>query len=362
MTLYCGWDLHKKYSQIAVMDSEGKILKNQRVDHQPLELLQEVFQDLEEKPVVAIEATSNWYWMYELLESLGAEVKLVHPKKAKAIASAKVKTDKLDAQVLAHLLRANLLPESYIPPHAIRDLREELRYRAALVMTRTTIKSRVRHLLGRLGIDIPSQTLWKPTGRQTVNAMNLPDPFCKAWRGYCSVLDALDQEIAKAEKALLRKEHKERGEVKLLTTIPGVGLLSALFLLSEIGDIRRFREAKQFCSYCGLTPSVHSSGESHYTGHITKQGSKWLRWILVEDATIAVRCAGPLQEMYLRLKRKKGHPIAVVACARKLAKYIFHMLKKNKTWEENLKIIYGGSARAARMVFKSMTEKLNGQP
>ena len=120
----------------------------------------------------------------------------------------------------------------------------------------------------------------------------------------------------------------------LLMTIPGVGYYSALLIKSEIGDVKRFPSAKQLCSYAGLVPSTHASGNVCYHGHITKQGSKWLRWILIEAAIHAAKRTGPLRRFYYKVERKKGGKVAKVATARKLLEWIYHMMRDCKTFRQ----------------------------
>jgi transposase len=196
----------------------------------------------------------------ELLEELELEPHLVHPSRWKAIASARLKNDKVDARTLAQLLRADLLPEAWIAPPEIRDLRALLRHRASLVRLATGRKNRVHAVLAEL----------PPTPRAII-------------QDCCGVLDTLAGPIARLEGeigALAKPDPR----VQALMALPGVGKLTAMTLLAEIGDIGRFPTARKLCAWAGLTPQVRNSDRKVRHGHITKQGSPWVRWILQEAA------------------------------------------------------------------------------
>jgi len=228
-----------------------------------------------------VEATGNWYYLYELLEGKTPNISLAHPLKTRVIAEARIKTDKISSGVLAHLLRTDLLPKAYIPNRETRDLRETLRYRASLVKVRTQLKNKVHSILSKNGVSSPFTDLFGKDGLRFLKDVQLRSCYRQALDGYLGIieyLNALIQEVS--------DEIDERAELsqqaKLLMTIPGIGPYSALLILAEIGDIKRFPDARHLVSYAGLALSVHSSGGKTYHGHITKSGSRWLRWILIE--------------------------------------------------------------------------------
>ena len=167
----------------------------------------------------------------------------------------------------------------------------------------------------------------------SLHSLPLPENYKIALEGYLSVLDNVRQEIRTASKWAQQLAEANRDST-LLMTIPGVGFYSALLIKSEIGDVKRFASAKQLCSYAGLVPSTYASGNACYHGHITKQGSRWLRWILIEAAIHAVKRTGPLRRFYYKVERKKGGKVAKVATARKLLEWIYHMLRDGKTFKE----------------------------
>ena len=279
------------------------------------------------------EATPSWYWLYDHLEDKGFKVKLSHPLKTKAIAYAKVKTDKVDSATIAHLLRSNLLPLSYVPEKPVRLNRELLRYRASLVKIQTDIKNKVHTILAKNNISHGYSDLFDEEGMAFLHSLSLPEDYRLTLEGYLSVLDNVRREIQVASKRV-QQLAEEDSDALLLMTIPGVGYYSALLIKSEIGDVKRFPSAKQPCSYAGLVPSTYASGNTCYHGHITKQGSRWLRWVLIEAAIHAVKRTGPLRRFYCEVERKKGGKVVKVATARKLLEWIYHMMRGGKTFKE----------------------------
>jgi len=318
------------------MDDKGKIISQKKLpsNGQIIDFLKEFDDSME----VAIEATPSWYWLYDHLEDEGFKVKLSHPLKTKAIAYAKVKTDKVDSATLAHLLRSNLLPLSYVPEKPVRLNRELLRYRASLVKVQTGIKNKIHTILAKNNISHGYSDLFGKEGMAFLHSLPLPENYKMALEGYLSVLDNVRREIRIASKKVEQLAEADRDST-LLMTIPGMGYYSALLTKSEIGDVRRFPSAKQLCSYAGLVPSTYASGNACYHGHITKQGSRWLRWILIEAAIHAVKRPGPLRRFYFKVERKKGGQIAKVATARKLLEWIYHILKDGKSFQEVEKVV-----------------------
>jgi len=329
--LYTGLDLHKSFSYITTMNDKGEIIGQKKLpsNGEVVEFLKEFGERME----VAIEATPSWYWLYDHLEDEGFKVKLSHPLKTKAIAYAKVKTDKVDSATIAHLLRSNLLPLSYVPEKPVRLNRELLRYRASLVKIQTSIKNKVHTILAKNNISHGYSDLFGKEGMTFLHSLSLSENYRIALEGYLFVLDNVRREIQVASKRV-QQLAEEDSDALLLMTIPGVGYYSALLIKSEIGDVKRFPSAKQLCSYAGLIPSTYASGNTCYHGHITKQGSRWLRWILIEAAIHAVKRTGPLRRFYYKVERKKGGKVAKVATARKLLEWVYHMMRGGKTFKE----------------------------
>jgi transposase len=261
----------------------------------------------------------------ELLEELELEPHLVHPSRCKAIASARLKNDKVDARTPAQLLRADLLPEAWIAPQATRDLRALLRHRATLVRLSTSCKNRVHAVLADRGIG-EDRGLWTGPGRAWLADLELP-PIPRAIIDDCGgLLDALATPIARLEREI-HALAKPDSRVQALMGLPGVGKLTAMTLVAEIGDIARFPTARKLCAWAGLTPQVRNSDRKVRHGHITKQGSPWVRGILQEAAQTAKR--HPMfATTYAQLAHRRGNNIATVAIARRLLARSFHILKQ----------------------------------
>jgi transposase len=322
---YVGFDIHKRFTFYTQMDATGEIQRQGKLENTH-EALAAFFADIDEPAQVALEASINWYHLYDLLESLHIPVTLAHPLRTRAIAEAKIKTDKVDSTILAHLLRADLVPSAYIPPQPIRDLRELLRYRAALVRMQTSIKNRVHAILLKHGYQCPYTDAFGRQGRAWLDTLPLRPVYQHALHGFLQILDVLRTQIREASR-LIDQEAKATPVVQTLCTLPGVGHYTALLILAEIGDVKRFAHPKQLVSYAGLAPIVRASGGHIQTGHLSKQGSAWLRWILVEAAQHAPRRPGRYRDLYNRLARRKGTKIARVAVARELLIKAYWMLR-----------------------------------
>mgnify|MGYP001583575953 CR=1 FL=1 len=323
--MFVGVDYHKKYSIATKMDNKGRISEQVRLSNDPETLLRYA-ESLPKGSKIALEATGSWYYFYELLESRCPEIYLAHPLKTRAIAEAKIKTDKIDSTILAHLLRADLLPISYIPPREIRDMREILRYRASLVSLRTSVKNKVHAVLSKNGIEIQYSDIFCKKSITYLQELKIRDCYKQEINGYIRLIEVLHILIAEVTETI-KKIVIENHEAKLLMTIPGISYYSALLIISEIGDIKRFSSARKLCSYAGLVPSVHSSGGKTRYGSITKQGSKWLRWILVEQSHHFKNGSPRLMKMYERIAKSHGKNIARVAVAREMLKIIYYMLR-----------------------------------
>jgi transposase len=322
--VYVGMDVHRKRTQVAILDESGCELTNRNVISDPVEIAK-VLEGLEPGTQVAFEAGYGWSWLAELLEDLSLEAHLAHPRGCKAIASAHLKNDKVDARMLAHLLRTDLLAEAWIAPPEVRDLRALLRYRASLVRSKVSAKNRIHALLADQGLQT-SQTLWTVKGREWLQGIQLSPVRRQVMDGLLCLIDALDPLITAAEKEIAARA-KPDPRVQALMALPGIGRRTAMMLVAEIGDISRFPTARKLCAWAGLTPSVHNSDRTVRHGHITKEGSVWVRWVLTEAAQIARRYP-PFDRTWEEIARRRGGKIATVALARKLLARSFHVLKQ----------------------------------
>jgi transposase len=332
---YVGVDLHKRFSQVTVIDKNGGKVDERRIDNDR-EVLSQYFSRLPAGTGVAVESTSNWYWLAEVLEEAGMEMSLSHPLKTKLIASARVKTDRIDANCLAQLLRTNFLPTCHIPDKEQRELKQLIRYRISLVRMRTKLKNAIQNVLAARNIEVPEVSdLFGKKGKEFLRGVKLDQMDRLRVDGYLRVLEVIEGEIKELNK-MVRERAKESEEAKRLMTIPGISYFSALTILSEIGDINRFPKAKHLASYAGLNPSVRESADKLRRGHISRMGSSWLRWIMVECAQVAARRSRAFKSFHQRIRNKKGYNMATVATARKMLEVIYHVLKDRSDYKEAL--------------------------
>ncbi|MBC7343099.1 MAG: IS110 family transposase, partial [Clostridia bacterium] len=252
---------------------------------------------------VALEATGNASMIYDILTARGAQVVVVNPIKTRAIAEARIKTNKVDAEILVRLLAADFICASWVASKKERELRTLLHHRAALKKQVVGVKNRVHAVLARHAITVPASDLFGVKGRQFLRELEeLPEVEKIVLTSNLKVLEALEEEITAIEKELNLRAITLDG-LEILLGIPGIDVLAALTILAEVGDIKRFTSAKKLASFSGLVPSVHQSGKTRYTGHITKASRSMLRWILIQVALQAVRHPGTLRDFFLRLKK-----------------------------------------------------------
>jgi transposase len=327
MTVYVGMDVHRKRSQIAIVDDTGEEQRNRNLPNDPAELMP-ILGGLPPGTPVAFEAAYGWGWLVELLEELELEPHLVHPSRCKAIAAARLKNDKVDAATLAQLLRADLLPEAWIaapshpgsagvaappgqPDPAVDDGQESHPRGPGRPRDPPADRAVDRHRPGLAG-----------------RAGAAADPRAIV-QDYLALLDGLADPIARLEHQIATLARPDP-RVQALMALPGIGRLTAMTLVAEIGDIARFPTARKLCAWAGLTPAVRNSDRKVRHGHITKQGSPWVRWILQEAAQTAKK-RPPFADTYAQLARRRGNRIATVAIARRLLARSFHILTQLET-------------------------------
>ncbi len=322
--LYLGVDLHKQSCWVTVLDADGHQLDSRKLGTEKWELV-EYFGKVQKPAAVAVEATFNWYYFLNVIEPLGLELHLVHPWKTRAIASARIKHDKLDSRVLAELLRTGFLAEAWIAPREVREERQLLRYRVHTVQWSTRSKNCIHAVLNRNGIRSPLRSPFGPQGRAFLEKAELPGTDRWEVQGQLERLDLLGGQVRELDREI-RKRSQASPIAQALEEIPGVGSFTASLLMAEIGDFRRFPSAKHLASYTGLVPSLYASGEHRWAGAITKQGSSILRWALVQAAHRAA-LSPRFQGYYQRHRQKHGAGRATVALARKLAVIAYYRWK-----------------------------------
>jgi len=254
-----------------VIDQDGQVLANRNVPNGAEPILK-VIGGLPLGTPAAFEACYGTSWLVELLEDYGFAPHLVHPSRCKAIASARLKNDKVDAAILGQLLRADLLPEAWIAPPPVRAVRALLRHRVYLVRLRTRLRNRIHAIVADYGYDRPAGGYWTGPGRAWLASLQLPAVFRELVEDYLGLIDALQQRIDRLDWEI-RQRARSDPRVTVLTQLPGVGPFTALVILAEVGDVSRFASARQLASWAGLTPTVRGSDRVAHYGHISKQGS-----------------------------------------------------------------------------------------
>jgi len=322
MSVYVGIDVHRNRSQVAVIDEGGKVLVNRNVTNGVKSVLS-VIGSLPAGTPAAYEAAFGWGWLLELLEGYGFEPHMVHPLQCKAIASARLKNDKVDAAILAQLLRADLLPEAWIAPPEVRQLRALLRHRVQLVRLRTLLRNRIHAVLADHGHGRP-EGCWSGPGRAWLAALELPAVSREVIDDDLTLIDAVEEPVGRLDREV-HQQARSDPRVTVLTRLPGVGEFTALVLLAEIGDISRFGSARKLAAWAGLTPTVRGSDRTVRHGHISEQGPAWVRWVLCQAAQTARRHPD-FAPGYEALARRRGRKIATTAVARKLITRAYHLL------------------------------------
>jgi transposase len=328
---FAGLDLHKKEVEAALVDDQGNILHRSRfpATREALEAFAKA--RLARDTAVAVEATTNTWPVAAILQPLVARLVVSNPLRTKAIASAKIKTDKVDALALAQLLRTGYLPEVWIPDQETKLMRQRSTERAMLSADRTRIKNRIHSVLHQRLIQAPAGDLFSRKNLLWLKQLPL-DPFGRdALDRHLRQLDRVEQELAALTQQIAVHAH-QTPEVKLLMTLPGVDFTVAETILAALGDLSRFPTPDQAASYLGLVPSTRQSGDHCYHGPITKQGARHARWLLVQAAQHAALHPGPIGAFFRRIAKKKNRNVAVVAVAHKLVVLAWHMLNNNEPY------------------------------
>jgi len=329
MHRFVGLDVHKAFIYAVVLDKEGNQLFERKLKSHPHEIDSLLTTLPPEDTTIAIEACSTWQYVYDYLFDSGYHgLVLANPLQVRLIATSRKKTDKHDAKVLADLLRTNMLPQSYAAPRDVREQRQITRHRASLVRIRTEIKNKVHAILLRHGMDYYESDVFTQKGIEYLKSLDMPACDRFELDSYISVIEHINGQISGTNE-IVESYADAHPHARLLMTMPGIDYYSALTICGEIGDVHRFPHVKKLVSFAGLNPSVHQSGNTLRTGHISKQGNRNLRWILVQCANVAVRHDKCMAEFYKRLRQTKCHNVAIVAVARKMLGRIYVMMKLN---------------------------------
>jgi transposase len=331
MIRYIGLDVHKRVIEACAIDEKGHVVLRERFTLTRERLTKFAQEKLSRDDHVALEATTNTWAVVNVLKPFVAEAVVSNPLATKAIASAKVKTDKVDALVLAQLLRLDYLPRVWEPDEQTQEMRRLCSRRSSLVADRTTIKNRIHSVLAMRLLAPPVLKLFSAAGLAWLRHLELDAEGRFLVDSDLRLLGHVEAEIAALDKILVHKAHADP-RVKLLMTQPGVDYHVAQAVLAALGDIKRFRDGDHAASYLGLAPKTRQSADHCYHGPISKAGSGHARWMLVQAAQHVRNHPGPLGVFFRRLAKKKNHNVAVVATARKLVVIAWHMLTKGEPY------------------------------
>jgi transposase len=328
---YVGVDLHKAVATFHILNRDGKTLTTGDFDVTPEAIKQFAATHLRRSDHVAVEVTSNTWAFARLIKPDVAKVVVSNPMKTKAIAEANVKTDKVDARVLADLLRCDYLPSVWVPSPAIEDNRALAARRTALVNQRTAIRNRIHAVLARRLISVPEGGLFSTKGMAWLEKLEL-DPFDRALiDSDLRLLEEIERQSNVIDTMIIQESYDDP-DVQLLMTLPGVDYTTAHALKSTLADVTRFPEPDKAASYLGLVPSVKQSASKCFHGPITKAGATQVRWLLIQAAQSVSRHPGPLGAFLRKLERRKNRNVAVVATARKMVTIAWHMLKNKEPY------------------------------
>jgi transposase len=325
-----GCDFHPGFQQLAIFDNQTGEISYRRLKHP--EEARAFYASLKEKALVGMEACGHSQWFERMLAGLGHELWIGDAARIRASVVRAQKTDQRDAEHLLKLLVEQRFPRLWVPSAEERDVRQLLVHRHQRVRMRTQVKNQLQAVALNQGVQ-KKRKLWSKAGREQLEKLELL-PFAAQRRDeQLKMLEALDEQIAALTK-LVAAEAEKRPAAALLMTHPGVGAQTALGFVLTIGPVERFENAKKVSSYLGLIPAEYSSGGKQRLGHISKQGSPLLRFLLVEAGQSAAKGDPQLKRAYVRLAMKQGRAKAKVAVARRLATRLYWMLRTGKSYAQ----------------------------
>jgi transposase len=322
---FVGVDLHKEIATFHVVSHDGKSLHSGQFLVNPDAISEFASEHLVSTDSLAVEVTSNTWAFVRLVRPHVAKIVVSNPMKTKAIAEANIKTDKVDAKVLAHLLRCDYLPSVWVPTPSVEDSRALAARRSALVNQRTAIRNRIHSVVARRLVKAPAGGMFTDKGIAWLKAVEL-DPLDRALiNADLALLDAIAQQSLAIDVMIVNESYADQ-DIQLLMTIPGVDYTIAHAIKATIADVSRFSDPDKMASYLGLVPSVKQSAGKCYNGPITKAGSSQARWLLIQGAQRVGQHPGPLGAFFRKLERRKNRNVAVVATARKMVTIAWYML------------------------------------
>ena len=328
--LIIGCDFHPGFQQVAIFDNRTGAIQKRRLPHR--EEAEQFYRSLSGPVRVGMEACGHYPWFERLLEELGFELWLGDAAEVRASVVRKQKTDRRDAQHLLHLLLENRFPKIWVPSREVRDVRQLLVHRHKQVQARTRTKNQLQAMALSQGVQ-KKWKLWTKLGRAELEQLPLLPYAAERRQRLLEALDGLEAELVELNRRV-EEEVRKRPEAMRLRTHPGVGPVTALAMVLTLGPAERFASGKDVGSYFGLIPREDSSGGKQRLGKISKQGSSFLRFLLVEAGQTAARYDPQLKRFYRRLAMRKNRGVAKVAVARKLATRLYLMLREQWTYPQ----------------------------
>jgi transposase len=330
---FVGIDLHKKTITVEALNQERQLVKRKTLACSDPRGIVRFFEEL--RPFRAVvEATASYEWLWQLLEPLAEQLVLAHPQKLRVIAESKNKSDKLDAHVLAEFLVLDMIPPAYRPMPRQRAHRSLVRQREYLTRRSTSVRNKIRRILSDYNADCANLFTAKGQAylaRVEVSAADrfIVDQLRSEWKHHEEQLHAIDRYLRQFAKRAPVAEQEARA---VLASIPGVGAVTVDGVISELGDVRRFRSAKRVVAYAGLAPGQRESAGHRHELPITKRGSRLLRWLLVEAAWRLTRLSRRWEMIFEGLYKRRGKKKAIVAIARRLLTVMVALLRSGQRY------------------------------
>ena len=323
---YSGIDLHKNNCFITTIDKDGLIVRQAKLPNEEHVILNYFF-SIGNIHKAVVESTSNWYWLSDLLRNHQIDLTLAHAKYLKAISYAKVKTDKVDSQTLAQLLRMNLIPTAHQISPDIRGIRDTMRARLRLVQKKTSSILSIHRILEKFNVPIPeNRKLQFISTLPHLKDLPLSDEYQFQVDCCCDQIRLLHKQIKLLEKSL-HPQLIPNKDIQRLLWIPGIGKISAFTIYLEVDGIERFPDVKKFFSYCRLVPGASNSNQRNKHKSGSKDGNRYLKIAFTEVAVRAVQYYMEIKQFYQRKSRKTNKPIAKTIVAKELARITYHVLK-----------------------------------
>jgi transposase len=331
---FAGIDYHKRFSIVTLGDCSGTVVRSGIRIPNDKHQLKRFFADY---PGIecAVESCRGYEWFVDYLKELGLIVHLSNPYRTKLMVETRCKTDKVDSTKLMELIAIGFLPTCYQPTAEERTLRERLRWRSSLVRQSTSIKVKIHSLLDKENLGVGVQRLFTQAGREFIGNVPLSEPRKALLVEHMNLLGVFD-DMLNSEQREINRMLKSNRKAQLLETIPGIGPINALLLVSEIGDISRFSNSGKLAGYFGMVPKVSASADHYRIGRLTKQGSSHVRWMVNQAAWVAVQRSEVFAFHYRMVAARRGKQAAICSVARKLIRIVFRVLRDERPYEAQL--------------------------